>query len=119
MHLLYFIIIMKYYLVQYSGNYADEFDIYFHTVMSEDELKEAKKTISNTSWEYEEFYFGTNESIDISTYDLIQNLNNAKELTEEQYNVLTDLGITNISFGDGLNWYTIIERAKEWLEKDE
>ena len=34
---------MKHYLVIYDGNYADEFDVYFHTVMTEKELKKATK----------------------------------------------------------------------------
>jgi len=110
---------MKYYLVAYNGNYADEFDVYFHQVMSEDDLELAKNIIDKTNWDYEEFYFGTNEGIDVDKYDLIECLDGARELTDEQYKVLQDLGLCNIGFGDGLNWDDIIERAVGCLEKDE
>lgn len=110
---------MKYYLVAYDGNYADEFDVYFHEVMSEVELEEAKNIIGKTNWDYEEFYFGTNEWIDVNKYDLIECLNKARELTDEQYKVLQDLGLCNMGFGDGLNWNNIIECAVDCVEKDE
>lgn len=100
---------MKYYLVAYNGNYADEFDVYFHQVMTEDELKEAKNLISKTNWNCEEFYFGTNEWIDVNSSELLGALSKAKKITEDQYKVLSDLGLLSISFGDGLNWDTFIE----------
>ena len=110
---------MKYYLVQCDSNYADEFDIYFHMVMSEQELEEAKEIISKTDWDWEEFYFGTNESVDFSTEGLLDCLNEAKEITEEEYKVLDKLGLTNIGFGDGLNWDWILEHAEEQLEEED
>jgi len=100
---------MKYYLVAYNGNYADEFDVYFHQVMTEDELKRAKDLISKTNWNYKEFYFGTNESIEVSSSELLEALSEAREITEDQYKVLSDLGLLSISFGDGLNWDSFIE----------
>lgn len=109
---------MKYYLVQCDSNYADEFDIYFHMVMSEQELEEAKEIISKTDWDWEEFYFGTNESVDFSTEGLLDCLNGAKEITEEEYKVLDKLGLTDIGFGDGLNWDWILEHAEEQLEDE-
>ena len=109
---------MKYFLVQYDGNYADEFDVYFHMVMSEQELEEAKEAISKTNWDWEEFYFGTNEWIEVSTDDLLGCLQTAKEITEEQFKVLDDLGLLSIGFGDGLNWDSIIEHA-EFSSTDE
>lgn len=100
----------KYYLVVYNDNYADEFDVYFHTVMSEEQLKEAKNLISKTDWVDEEFYFGTNESILVSTEELMEYLEHPKEITEEEYNVLSKLGLLKIGFGDGLNWDGFLER---------
>jgi len=100
---------MKYYLVQYNDNYGDEFDVYFHQVMTEDKLKETKDLISKTNWEYEEFYFGTNECIEVSSLELLEALSKAKEITEDQYKVLSDLGLLSIGFGDGLNWDSFIE----------
>jgi len=102
---------MKYYLVTYNGNYADEFDVYFHQVMSEDVLKEVRDLFSKVNWDYEEFYFGTNEFIDVSSSELFEALSEAKEITEDQYKVLSDLGLLSISFGDGLNWDRFIEYA--------
>ena len=109
---------MKYYLVRYNGNWADEFDVYFHQVMSEDELKEAEDTIAATDWDREEFYFGTNEAIDFSTYELINFLNRAEEITEEQFKVLEELDLLSVSFGDGLNWDSILEYANEQLDNE-
>lgn len=109
---------MKYYLVRYNGNWVDEFDVYFHQVMSEDELKEAEDTITATDWDREEFYFGTNEAIDFSTYELINFLNRAEEITEEQFKVLEELDLLSVSFGDGLNWDSILEYANEQLDNE-
>jgi hypothetical protein len=104
---------MKYYLVKYNGNYADEFDVYFHQVMSEDELKELKECIGKTNWEYEEFYFGTNEWIDVNTTDLLKQLDNVIYINDEEYEVLEKLGLLKVSFGDGLNWDTFLEYTNE------
>lgn len=110
---------MKHYLVQYDGNYADEFDVYFHMVMSETELEEAKDIIGKTDWNWEEFYFGTNEYISVSTEELMENLSEAKEITEEQFKVLQELGLIHIGFGDNLNWDSIIEYAYDCVDNDE
>lgn len=109
---------MKYYLVRYNGNWADEFDVYFHQVMSEGELKEAKDTIAATDWNCEEFYFGTNEALDFSTSELMSFLNRAEEITEEQFKVLEELDLLSISFGDGLNWDSIIEDACDYIDNE-
>lgn len=103
----------KYYLVVYNGNYADEFDVYFHTVLSKEELEKAKKLIAEANWTYQEFSFGTNEEIDTSTPELLECLDEARELTQEQYNVLKELGLTNIRFGDCLDWFKILRRAEK------
>ena len=109
---------MKKYLVQYNGNYADEFDVYFHSVMTEEQLEEAKGLIQKIGWNEEKFYFGTNEYIDVSSSELLRNLNKAKEITDEQFRILEDLDISHISFGDGLNWNDIIECAIEQIENE-
>lgn len=109
----------KLYLVKYNGNYADEFDVYFHLVMSEKELEEAKGLIQKLNWEYEEFYFGTNEAVDLNSKDLLYYLNEALEITQEQFKVLQDLDITGVSFGDGLNWDSIVEHAYYQIENEE
>lgn len=106
---------MKHYLVAYNGNYADEFNVYFHQVMTEDELKEAKDLISKTYWKDEEFYFGTNEYIEVNYLDLLEDLSNAKEITEDQYKVLSDLNLLSMGFGDGLNWNHLICYAEDNL----
>lgn len=99
---------MNHYLVTYDGNYADEFDVYFHTVMNENELAQAKKKVENWEFEWEEYYFGTNESIEVSREEILECLENARELTEDEYEVLFQLDLTHISFGDGLNFDRII-----------
>lgn len=100
---------MKHYLVAYDGNYADEFDVHFHTVMTEEELKKAKEDIN--TWEDDEereFYFGTNEEIYIIKEEVLECLDYAKEITDEENEVLTRLGVDHISFGDGLNWDSML-----------
>lgn len=100
---------MKHYLVVYDGNYADEFDVYFHTVMTEEELKKAKEDVN--TWKYNEereFYFGTNEEIYVIKEEVLECLDYAKEITDEENEVLTRLGVDHISFGDGLNWDRIL-----------
>lgn len=108
----------KLYLVKYDGNYADEFDVYFHLVMSEQELEEAKGLIQKVGWREEEFYFGTNEYIDVSSRELLEALNHAVEITPEQHQVLIDLGVNRISFGDGLNWDGIVDCAYDEIENE-
>ena len=103
----------KYYLVKYDGNYADEFDVYFHIVMTEEDLSNIKNAVSKTHWENKEFYFGTNEWITLSTEEVMEFLSNAIEITEEQFKVLLDLDLHCISFGDGLNWDDIHNEAIE------
>lgn len=99
----------KYYLVVYNGNYADEFDVYFHQVMSEEELTRTRDLISKTDWQDVEFYFGTNEAISVFTEELMEYLEDPTEITEEEYNVLSNLGLLKISFGGGLNWDSFLE----------
>lgn len=109
---------MKYYLVRYNGNWADEFDVYFHQVMSEDELKEMLDTLTAVDWEREEFYFGTNEAVDFSTYELLKWIDAAEPITEEQFKILEELDLLSVSFGDGLNWDSILEYANEQLDNE-
>ena len=100
---------MKHYLVIYDGNYADEFDVYFHTVMTEKELKKAKEDVN--TWKYNEereFGFGTNEEIYVIKEELLECLDDSKEITDEENEVLTRLRVDHISFGDGLNWDRIL-----------
>ena len=99
---------MNYYLVTYDGNYADEFDLYFHTVMDESELDKAKEKVKDWEFEWKECYFGTNEYIEVSGEIIIDCLNNARLLTDNEFKVLSNLGLTDIGFGDRLNFDRII-----------
>lgn len=99
---------MKHYLVTYGGNYADEFDVYFHIVMDENELAKAKEKVEDWKYEWEEYYFGTNESIEVSREEIMECLNDARLLTDNEFEVLTNLNLTDIGFGDGLNFDNII-----------
>ena len=58
--------------------------------------------------EEREFYFGSNEEIYVIKEEVLECLNYAKEITDEENKVLTRLGIDYISFGDGLNWNRIL-----------
>ena len=100
---------MKHYLVTYDGNYADEFDVYFHIVMDENELARAKEKAKDWEFEWKECYFGTNESNEVSGEIMIDCLDNARLLTDNEFEVLTNLNLTNIGFGDRLNFDRIID----------
>lgn len=80
-------------LLQYSCNYADEFDVEGFTVMSESAWEEHKAMAAKIFEERGsvEVYFGTNE--DISYYDLKEYMRSfmVKELTDVQFQVLKDL----------------------------
>jgi len=80
---------------------------------------DAKEIISKTNWDNEEFYFGTNEYIEVSTDDLLGCLKTAREINHEDYKVLDRLGLLSIGFGDNFNWNDILEHAEEYLEEDE
>ena len=99
---------MNHYLVTYDGNYADEFDVYFHTVVDENELAQAREKAKSWESEWREYYFGTNESIELNGEIIIDCLDNARLLTDNEFEVLTNLNLTDISFGDGLNFDCII-----------
>jgi len=53
---------MKYYLIQYKYDYADEFDVYGFKVVNEKELNDINEIIDNIKYP-KEFYFGTNEAL--------------------------------------------------------
>jgi hypothetical protein len=72
---------MKYYLVKYEDNYADEFDIQGFRIFTEVELK-AFKTLVKTAKYPQEVYFGTNESISYDSFT---------DYTEEEASLLTKL----------------------------
>lgn len=99
---------MKRYLIQYYGNYADEFDVYFHNVLSEEELNRAKEIVNGWEDEYGVFGFGTNEDVEIFKEELIEMLDEAILLTDNQYKVLDELGMTRIKFGDCLDLNYVI-----------
>ena len=103
----------KYYIIKYNGNYADEFNVYFHMVMTEEDLLDIKDAVSKTNWEDKEFYFGTNEYITLSTEEIMKYLSNAIEITKEQFKVLLDLNLHCINFGDSLNFDYIYNEAIE------
>ena len=99
---------MNYYLVRYEGNWSDEFDVYFHTVMDENELTKSKKLVKEWKQDWYEFGFGTNEDLEISKEEILDCLENARELTEDEYEVLFQLDLKYIGFGDRLNFDRII-----------
>lgn len=104
---------MKHYIVTYDGNWADEFDVYFHTVMDENELTKSKELVKEWEQDWYEFGFGTNEDLEVSKEEILECLENARELTEDEYEVLSRLGLLNIGFGDRLNFDRIIGYDEE------
>ena len=81
---------MKYFIVFFSADYADEFDIQGFRV----EKAESKKSILDslvhpkTKFPYER-YFGTNEAIEYNDKkDFLSNFD-IKEIKEEEYKVIS------------------------------
>jgi hypothetical protein len=81
---------MKYYLVKYEDNYADEFDIQGFRIFTEVELK-AFKTLVKTAKYPQEVYFGTNESISYDSFTDYMSRLDIEEVTEEEASLLTKL----------------------------
>lgn len=84
---------MKYFLINWSDNWADEMECYSVEVMNENELNEFTDWLMNKkdwldSWGDDgwECYIGTNESNYYTYDDLKDFVDCAKEISEEDYN---------------------------------
>jgi hypothetical protein len=109
---------MKYYITNGSLNWADEIDFDGFDLFTEDELKDAIKAFSDGGEYYDKevsAYLGTNEDEDISSEDVLYELKEAEEITEAQYEAISDV------LGDhyGVTCYGKFIDGLEYLEEDE
>lgn len=96
---------MKYYLLNFTDNYADEFDVYGFKVLTEEEYLKQKES-SEKAFELRleaaknskygpndcvEIGFGTNESVEFYSFENYMDSIKVMEINEDEYNVLAKL----------------------------
>lgn len=91
---------MRQFLVKTSTNWADEIDLEGFIILDEKELEEATKEMADLAAEdFEaEVSVGTNEEMDVEASDVLDELNNAIELTPEEYEKVSRLIGTKYGF---------------------
>lgn len=91
---------MRQFLVKTSTNWADEIDLEGFIILDEEELEEATKEMADLAAEdFEaEVSIGTNEEMDVEASDVLDELNNAIELTPEEYEKVSRLIGTKYGF---------------------
>jgi len=93
----------KFYLVRFTEDYADEFDVSGMKVYTEEEFKvftDGLKLIEKREDDREiEIYFGTNEYLYFYTkYDFL-GIFKAEEISEQEYKTLVRLGLKEFGHG--------------------
>ncbi|MBR6612911.1 MAG: hypothetical protein IKK93_11930 [Campylobacter sp.] len=91
---------MRQFLVKTSTNWADEMDLDGFVILDEKELEEATKEMADLAAEDfdAEVSIGTNEEMDIEASEVLDELNNAIELTPEEYENISRLIGTKYGF---------------------
>ena len=119
---------MKQFLVKTSTNWADEIDLDGFIILDEKELEKATKEMTELAADdFEaEVSVGTNEEMDVEAEEVLEELNNAVELTPEEYENISRLIGTRYGFSlyyefkncsDLNNYYEEIEEREK--EKEE
>lgn len=108
----------KYYLLEYSDNWADEMDVEGIYVMNEKELQEFNGAIEVVKENFRngrEFYFyvGTNEEIEYSSERELSSSYNVFEISSEEVEVLAKHGIMDIGFASNF-----VARVIDYAEED-
>lgn len=82
----------KYYIAEFSKDYADEFDYYRTFLLTEEELNNINKIIKEheNRNEEQEFYFGTNEGWTTTVLDIYTDIS-YREIPKETYYQLQSL----------------------------
>ena len=91
----------KHFLVIENSNYADEFDLQGYRLFKANSEEELKELLLEDRDFPEEFYFGTNECIEIDSEEEFFDCLDIQEISKEQYKVLEKLlgdsfGITSL-----------------------
>lgn len=80
----------KYYIAEFSKDYADEFDYYRTFLLTEEEVNNINKIIEKYGNEEQEFYFGTNEGWTTTVSDIYTDIS-YREIPKETYYLLQSL----------------------------
>lgn len=80
----------KYYVLSGTKSWADEFDVYFFEILTEDDYQKYKAAKEILGSLYGSYCFGSNQSWD-GTFNYLSFT--AKQITEEQYEFLESLHI--------------------------
>lgn len=67
------------YLLKYDGNYADEFDVHYATILSNQDYKVFTTAVNLFQDKDFEYYFGTNECL---IFDLSMDIFEIKEISQ-------------------------------------
>lgn len=125
--------IMKYYLITYCTDYADEFDVEGMKVFTEDEFKafiEMQKHFAqmekdnppfkDAEWpDGYELYFGTNEFLWYESIEEMIREFKINEITENQYNTLKELNLLRFGESRLFDAFEDEEILGQYWEKEE
>lgn len=81
---------MKYFLVTFDDNWADEMDIEGFAVATEDQLELFKRDLMAANYPTE-IYIGSNQSIGYNDFDDYWACVDHEEITLEEYNLISKL----------------------------
>lgn len=97
---------MKYYLVKSNFSWADEIDLCGFDIFTEEILEKIKSALKHTE-EIRTRYIGSNEEIDIAPNEVLDDMEEADEISKEAFMILRNklgehFGFTRYSlyFGD-------------------
>jgi hypothetical protein len=97
---------MKYYLIKSKLNWDDEMALEGFDILTEEELEKTKSTLKQVE-ETRTCYIGSNEELDISPNEVLDDMEEADEISKEAFMILRNklgehFGFTryNLYFGD-------------------
>ena len=102
-------------LINYDFCYADEFDVQGYWILTEDQYKKFNETVTdffNEGHKVEEYYFGTNEWIDINEISEILHPNYISDIPDHEAEIIK----SRIGDQSGMvNWEYLEERMVDKL----
>lgn len=113
------------YIINDTRDYADEFDYTIRSFLSQEKincLKENQEFITSIfeeSGDSEfECYFGTNEAIDLTISDFFDYVEDAKEITDKEYNILMKFNCAALDIVSNIN-DKFLDRAYDLLDVED
>lgn len=109
---------MKYYITQGNLNWADEIDFDGFDLFTEEELNDAKKVFSEGGDYYDKTvtaYLGTNEDEEVSSNDVLDELEDAEEISKTEYDAICKV----LGSHFGVTCYGEFIDNAEYLEDEE